>query len=191
MYIDDYLPVNEEFEDMCGWMYRDTAGNVTTACGLLLEGAAAAQVLPFQAPDFSRPATVAEIVANFEFVKASHPGMAAKYYQIATSPLLTAESMKSLQRMKVMQFDGSLRKDFPGYDSFPDGAKMALLDMEYNLGDAKLRGTYPRFDAAVDARDWLSAAENCGRNVADPAFAARNAWTKQQFMNALGGEVTA
>jgi hypothetical protein len=185
-YIDDYLPINKQFEGDRAWMYLDSKGNVTTACGLLLASSAAAVVLPFQAPDFSRAATAIEIIANFNFVKASHVGYVAEYYQVGTSPVLTAQAMEQLQRAKVMQFDVELRKRFPKFDNYPNGVKMALLDMDYNLGDERERETYVHFDAAVLACDWLHAAAQCGRDVSDPAFEARNAWTKLQFMNALG-----
>jgi hypothetical protein len=187
MYIDDYLPICEGFEGRAAWMYLDKKGNVTTACGQLLASADAAQALPFMAPDMSRLCFRFEIGANFKFVKASHPGMIAAYYRIATSPLLSDETINSLLRSKVMQFDADLRSRFPMFEVYPDGVKMALLDMEYNLGDERERDTYIHFDAAVEAGDWLHAAAQCGRDTSDPAFAERNKWTARQFMNALGG----
>ena len=47
MYIDDYLPINKEFEGESATMYLDTEDNVTVARGLLLATALAASVLPF------------------------------------------------------------------------------------------------------------------------------------------------
>jgi hypothetical protein len=188
MYIDDYLPICEGFEGKCSWMYLDKKGNVTTACGLLLGSSSAALALPFYAPDFSRAATADEIVANYGTVKASHPGHVAGYYHlIGSSPLLSDETITSLLRAKVMQFDADLRERFPMYEVYPDGVKMALLDMEYNLGDTRERSEYVHFDAAVLAGDWLHAAAQCGRDTSDPAFDERNKWTARQFMNALGG----
>jgi GH24 family phage-related lysozyme (muramidase) len=74
--------------------------------------------------------------------------------------------------------DEILQDDYPGFEGFPDAVKMALLDMDYNLGDAKLRNTYPKFDAAVDAQDWATAAQECHRNGISEE---RNAWTVAQF----------
>lgn len=184
-YIDAYLPIGEGFEGRSRTMYLDPEGNVTAAVGLLIANAVAASKLPF-VDVYGKPATAQKIMADFTLVSLMKPGYLADYYMFPGASALTDASIDDLLRAKVVQFDADLRSDFPGYDSFPDGVKIALLDMEYNLGDAKLRGTYPHFDAAVDARDWLTAAAQCGRDSSDQAFNSRNSWTKLQFMDALG-----
>ena len=185
IYVDDYLPINKQFEGESATMYLDTKGNVTVARGLLLATTQAACVLPFL-DRYGNAATPAKIVADWNMVKLMKPGSAAHFYAFPGTSALAEASIVSLTRAKVMQFDRELAAWFYGYGAFPDGVKMALLDMAYNLGTAALRETYLLFGAAVNAQDWLTAAAQCGRDSGDPAFAARNAWTKLQFMNALG-----
>lgn len=183
-YVDDYLPICEEFEGRSATMYLDTAGLVTVGCGLMVPDAQFACGLPFVDAG-GEPASAQRIAADYSLVKGMEPGHAAAFYMFPSSVELTQASIDELLRKAVLQFDQDLREDFVGYDGFPDGVKMALLDMEYNLGDRKLKGTYLQFDAAVDACHWAIAAEQCGRNVDQAAFAKRNAWTKAQFLSAL------
>jgi len=184
-YIDNYLPICEGFEGRSRTMYLDPEGNVTAAVGLLIANAVAASKLPF-VDVYGQPATTQKIMADFTLVSLMQPGYLADHYVFPGASELMDAAIGDLLRAKLVQFDADLRKDFAGFDSFPDGVKMALLDMEFNLGDAKLRGTYPHFDKAVDACDWLTAAAQCGRDSSDQAFSGRNVWTKLQFMNALG-----
>jgi hypothetical protein len=65
---------------------------------------------------------------------------------------------------------------------------MALLDMAYNLGPAGLLKGYPRMLSAVEAGDWAQAAAECVRGGIG---AARNAWTKQQFLSAAIAKISA
>ncbi|MDE3106395.1 MAG: hypothetical protein KGK08_14590, partial [Acidobacteriota bacterium] len=102
----------------------------------------------------------------------------------ATSPLLSDASMRSLLLSDLITFERQLRNLYTGYDGYPDAAKMALLDMVYNLGAMKLRNEYPRMNAAVLAQDWATAAQQCNRQGIN---ALRNQWTQQQFEEAAGG----
>lgn len=185
-YVDDYLPICEGFEGRSASMYVDTKGNVTVACGLLVPDAAFACALPFL-DDTGTAATAMRVTNDFSMVKAMGPGHAAAFYMFPQMVHLAQASIDELLRKTVMQFDADLRESFDGYDEFPDGVKMALLDMDYNLGDAELRRGYPNFDAAVNARIWAQAAAQCGRDEHDPAFAKRNAWTRAQFLAAAKG----
>ncbi len=65
---------------------------------------------------------------------------------------------------------------------------MALLDMIYNLGASGLFKGFPHLVAAVEAGAWAQAAERCIRR--GPG-AARNAWTRQQFLSAVVGTIKA
>ena len=77
-------------------------------------------------------------------------------------------------------FEATIRGGIRGYDALPDGVKMALLDMAYNLGPAGLLKGYPKMLSAVETGDWAQAAAECARGGIG---AARNAWTKQQFLS--------
>jgi hypothetical protein len=78
--------------------------------------------------------------------------------------------------------EADLRTEFPHYETLPDGVKMALLDMIYNLGPAGLFKDFPHLIASIDAGAWAQAAEQCMRR--GPS-AARNAWTREQFLTAV------
>jgi hypothetical protein len=65
---------------------------------------------------------------------------------------------------------------------------MALLDMIYNLGPAGLFKGFPHLVAAIQTGAWAQAAEHCMRR--GPS-AARNNWTRQQFLSAVVGTIKA
>jgi GH24 family phage-related lysozyme (muramidase) len=183
-YIDTYCQIvgTPAFEGTVPWLYLDSEGYPTTGCGFLVATLDASYEYPWWSPD-GTPASLGEIADDWMRVKALPADRLAKFYTSPTALTLTSAAILDITRTKVEMFDQYLTHDYPGYTAFPDAVKMALLDMEYNLGDVKLRKQYPRFDAAVDAQDWTAAAAECGRNVSQPAFDARNAWTKEQFLS--------
>jgi hypothetical protein len=65
---------------------------------------------------------------------------------------------------------------------------MALLDMIYNLGPAGLFKGFPHLVAAIQTGAWAQAAEHCIRR--GPG-AARNDWTREQFLSAVVGTIKA
>jgi GH24 family phage-related lysozyme (muramidase) len=171
-------------------MYRDTVGKVTVGVGLMLPDAAAAQALPFQIG--ARAATTAEIVAEYDRVMRLAAGKAADFYRQAASTgagLELAEATIDAKLMAVLEgYELELKARLSGYDGFPEGVKLALLDMAYNLGPQGLFAGYPRLIAAVRQGAWAQAAAECARH--GPS-AARNAWTRQQFLGAVVGTIKA
>lgn len=190
-YLDDELAILPQWEGRCSWLYLDSDNppNATTMIGYLVESLAESQKLPWKRPDGS-PASSGDIAADWERVTAMRGNMAAPAYKSPNGLTLQDADIDAFTLAKLQVFDADLRADFPGYDSAPDCAKTRLLDMEWGLGDTKLRGSYPHFDAAVDAAlagnksAWLTAASECARNASNPAFAKRNNWTKQGFEQA-------
>jgi hypothetical protein len=65
---------------------------------------------------------------------------------------------------------------------------MALLDMIYNLGPAGLFKGFPHLVAAIQTGAWAEAAEDCMRH--GPS-AARNNWTRKQFLSVVVGTIQA
>ena len=185
-YMDESLKKLEEFEGSIPWMYRDTVGKVTVGVGLMLPDAAAACRLPFRVG--GAPATEAQIEADFARVDALPMGRPALFYRAPAKPELAQAEIDSLLRTVVAGFEGDLRKALPGYDALPDGVKLALLDMIYNLGPAGLLKGFPRMMVAVAAGDWARAASCCERR--GPG-AARNAWTRGQLLSSVVGSLKA
>ena len=185
-YLDASLKKLEEFEGSIPWMYRDTVGKVTVGVGLMLPDADAACRLPFVVN--AVPATEADIRAEYARVDALPMGRPALFYRSAGRPELPQAEIDSLLRTVLVGFEGKLREALPGYDALPDGVKLALLDMIYNLGPAGLLKGFPKMLAAVAAGDWTRAAATCERR--GPS-AARNAWTREMFLANVVGNLKA
>ena len=167
-------------------MYRDTVGKVTVGVGLMLPDAKAAEVLPFVLG--TRAATPEEIAAEYTRVNAMAMGRASAFYKTPTSLVLTQQTIDAKLSSVLAGFEADLRGQFPHYDALPDGIKMALLDMIYNLGPAGLFKGFPHLVAAIQTGAWQQAAEHCMRR--GPS-AARNDWTREQFLSAVVGTIKA
>jgi GH24 family phage-related lysozyme (muramidase) len=185
-YLEQSLAKLKEFEDCVPWMYRDTVGKVTVGVGLMLSDAKVAEALPFVLG--ARAATPEEIAAEYARVDAMTLGRASAFYKIQDSLELTPQTIDAKLKSVLEGFEADLRIQFPRYDALPDGVKMALLDMIYNLGPEGLFKGFPHLVAAVEAGAWVQAAEHCMRR--GPS-AARNAWTRQQFLSAVVGTIEA
>jgi len=167
-------------------MYRDTVGKVTVGVGLMLPDAKAAQALPFMLG--TRAATPAEIAAEFARVDTMAMGRASAFYKTPASLELTQQTIDAKLTSVLQGFEVDLKTEFPHYDSLPDGVKMALLDMIYNLGPAGLFKGFPHLVAAVQTGAWAQAAQHCTRRGPGPA---RNDWTHKQFLSAVIGTIKA
>jgi GH24 family phage-related lysozyme (muramidase) len=185
-YLEQSLTKLKEFEGCVPWMYRDTIGKVTVGVGLMLPDAKAAEALPFVIG--TRAATPQEIAAEYARVDAMPMGRASAFYKTPTSLLLTQQTIDAKLTSVLTGFEADLRGQFPHYDTLPDGVKMALLDMIYNLGPAGLFKGFPHLIAAVQTGAWTQAAENCMRRGPGPA---RNNWTREQFLTAVVGTIKA
>lgn len=176
----------KEFEGCVPWMYRDTVGKITVGVGLMLPDVKAAQALPFLA--CSEPATPEQITAEFTRVEALPLGRPSSFYKSPASLQLTQQTIDAKLISILQNFEADLRTEFPHYDTLPDAIKLALLDMIYNLGPAGLFKGFPHLVAAVQTGAWAQAAEHCMRR--GPS-AARNNWTRNQFLSAVVGTIKA
>ena len=170
----------KQFEGCVPWMYRDTVGKVTVGVGLMLPDAAAAEALPFLAA--GRAVSPAQIHADFQRVMQLPEGKAASFYRCSNSLELPQSAIDARLQTVLQGFEQLLRAHLPHYDSFPDGAKLALLDMVYNLGPGELFSGYPHLLAAVEQGAWAQAAAECLRHGPGEA---RNAWTRTQLLSAV------
>jgi GH24 family phage-related lysozyme (muramidase) len=185
-YLEQSLAKLKEFEGCVPWMYRDTVGKVTVGVGLMLPDAKAAEALPFLLG--SRAATPQEIATEYARVDAMTMGRASAFYKTPSSLELSQQTMDAKLSSVLQGFETDLRTRFPHYDTLPDGVKMALLDMIYNLGPAGLFKGFPHLVAAVENGAWAQAAEHCIRRGPGEA---RNNWTRQQFLSAVVGTIKA
>src|SRR6202035_5795695 len=102
--------------------------------------------------------------------------------------LLTQQTIDAKLTSVLEGFEADLKGHFSHYDALPDGVKMALLDMIYNLGPAGLFKGFPHLVAAIQTGAWAQAAEHCIRRGPGTA---RNDWTRQQFLSAVVGTIQA
>ncbi|MBB5338052.1 glycoside hydrolase family protein [Tunturiibacter gelidoferens] len=179
-YLEQSLAKLKEFEGCVGWMYRDTVGKVTVGVGLMLPDAKAAESLPFILG--SRPATLQEIAAEYTRVNSLPQGRAAAFYKSPNGLELPQQTIDAKLTTVLHSFETDLRTHLPHYDTLPDSVKLALLDMTYNLGPAGLFKDFPHLIAAVQSGSWAEAAARCLRR--GPS-AARNNWTREQFLSAV------
>jgi GH24 family phage-related lysozyme (muramidase) len=190
-YLAESLAQLKVFEGCVSWMYRDTAGNITVGVGLMLPDAATACALPFglltegqvtggQAAGGA--ATAAEIAAEFARVDGLVAGKLPEFYRGPASLELPQPVIDQKLSEVLEGFEATVRAGLSGYDALPDGVKIALLDMAYNLGPEGLLKGYPRMLQAVEAGNWAQAAAECERGGIG---AARNAWTSKQFLSAV------
>jgi GH24 family phage-related lysozyme (muramidase) len=168
-------------------MYRDSVGKVTVGVGLMLRDAAAACALPFQTAG-GVAATSEQIAADFARVEALALGKLPSFYRVAGSLELPEATIEQKLSAVLTGFETTLRVKLPGYDKLPDGVKMAVLDMAYNLGPTGLLEGYPRMIHALETGAWAQAAAECARGGIN---AARNAWTRQQMLSAAVGTIQA
>jgi GH24 family phage-related lysozyme (muramidase) len=180
-YLQDSIANLEIFEGIVPWMYLDTKGFVTVAVGELLATPASALALAF-VDSGNQPSTPAAIQTEYSRVSALPPGKyPAAFYRAPDSPTLPHPAVDALLLHRLTYFDGLLAQRFQSYSTFPEPAKLGLLDMIYNLGAPGLFKTYPMFLSCVQNQNWVGAASQCQRNGPSPQ---RNDWTRQQFLAA-------
>ena len=185
-YLEETIAKLKEFEGCVPWMYRDTAGKVTVGVGLMLPDAATASALPFLLAE--TPADPEQIAEEFARVNALPQGKLPAFYKLPTSPQLPQPAIDAKLSSVLTEFEATLRQKLGGYDGLPDGVKMALLDMAYNLGPAGLLTGYPHMLNAIETGSWSQAAAECTR---EGISAARNSWTRAQFLSTVVDSIRA
>jgi GH24 family phage-related lysozyme (muramidase) len=149
------VPLISAHEGRSRHMYPDTRGNVTVGVGHLLPSVAAAVALPFYIvpPVLERVrATAQQISAAYAYVKATR--------QPYLSLVLDDADIDQLLADDIARFEPVVRQAFPEFDNLPAPVQIAIYDMVFNLGSLR---AFPKFVAAVNARDWNLAAEECLR----------------------------
>ena len=148
-------------------MYLDTRGNVTIGAGQKLPSVHDAKDLPFVNRKTRMLATSQEIDADYKSVKKQKIGMHYFKYRPATTLELPQDKIDTLLDQRIKDFEIALRGMFGSkWDTYPEDARLGLLDMIYTQGPTGLRSLFPQFVQAVRDEDWTRAAEECERGVA-------------------------
>lgn len=169
-------------------MYLDTTGNVTIGIGNMLPSKDASQALPFVNRTTKNAAKKEEIAKDFDEVAKQKSGHPAKSYIKYTALDLPDVEINKLFQARIAEFVKLLRKHYPKYDSYPDAAQLALLDMAFNLGASGLKKDWPKLNKNIDDLDWAAAAGNCNR---PDVQVTRNSAVKELFVKAGKDAATA
>jgi hypothetical protein len=170
------------WEEPVEWMYLDSEGLVTVGCGVQLATAGEAAKIPFYRKDTLKAATEAEIKAEWEELHkgakaqksaAGKKKFSAAHYKSSTLLRITEETSDALRDRHIEADYRNLKFIYRDFDAFPLKAKVALFDMIYNLGvgrraTSKHRASglrrFAQLNAAIERRDWESAARLCRRH---------------------------
>lgn len=89
-----------------------------------------------------------------------------------------------------IKFREALQEKFSGFECFPPPAKIALMDMIFNIGATKFSlGKWPNLFTAVNQRNWSRAAHESDRSIPN-GDNKRNDDTHRQFLDAATMEST-
>ncbi len=149
------------------YMYKDKKDNVTVGIGTYLKNANEAKNLPFVERGTNKPVHDNHKINAFNKVRnSSIPGAAGyQYFKPLTNIVLLEADAVSKASKDLLGFISLLNHKtyFPEFDTYPEAAKLGLLDMAYNLGVEGTATGYPDFTLAVRHRDWNMAAQESDR----------------------------
>ncbi|HZN80931.1 MAG TPA: hemopexin repeat-containing protein [Mycobacterium sp.] len=183
---DYFLAFTEPLEGRIYCMYLDIEGYVTTAVGNLIDTEGDACRLPWTTADGTRAAE-SEIRSEWRLVKGmtelarQGAGAAAR----ATQLRLTDAAIDDLVLAKFDANTPVLRRAYADWDSWPADAQLGCHSILWTGSRFPDDKYWPRFNAAVKTRDWLTAADQSHINdEANPGVTARNTANHELFKNA-------
>lgn len=179
----NFVAFTEPLEGSCSYLYADVLGLVTTGIGNLVDPVMYALDLPWKRPDGSR-ASRDEIALAWHTVK-DDPHAARlghRYAARLTTLRLAPEDVSALVLGKLDANDAALRKRFPEWEQWPADSQLATHSMAWACGP---NFRFPRLEAALRARDFLLAAEECHmRTDGNPGIVPRNTANRILYRNA-------
>lgn len=158
-------------------MYLDTHAPplVTAAIGCLADPVSLALPMPWLID--GRPATRAEVLADFQLLKA-RPELAHQHWRAAmavTRCRLDDAGIAAVVAQRLAQMETELRRWFVNWDRFPADGQMACFGIAWACG-AGFPRTFTAFRAKADAQDWAGAqAQAHIRTDGNPGIVPRNA----------------
>jgi hypothetical protein len=179
------------FEGRCRWLYRDSVGLATFGVGNMVPSAAADFQYLWKLQN-GQPATSDQVAADFARVMALPADKLPHVYFCPASLLVDDSYITALLRNRGLGFAAQLRKMLWAFDSFHVDAKIALLDMAFNLGigrpvtgDDRATGLH-EYESLIhnllsSPPNYAAASNCCARNTSEPSFTARNQWTREKF----------
>jgi GH24 family phage-related lysozyme (muramidase) len=151
-----------KWEGVISHMYLDTRGYVTVGVGFMIPSAAAAKGYGFVSRATKKKATDKEKADEWDNIKKQKKAMRAAYYKTFTRLDLPDSEIDSALTKKAKSFEKQIKTLYKDYDTYPDEAKLALIDLAYNLGFGGLK-KYQNMKKAIDAGKWDDAAKHSNR----------------------------
>jgi hypothetical protein len=155
------------------WMYPDVKNLVSTGLGNLIDPVALAIGLPWVRLD-GTPATREDIVAEWMRIKNLPPDSKGRtaaqlghlYAKPHTRLRLTPVGIEQLVQRKLSENEHVIRTTFPEWEDWPADAQLATHSMAWACGAGIFnpkagRAHWPKLTAALHARDFRTAAEEC------------------------------
>jgi GH24 family phage-related lysozyme (muramidase) len=166
------------------YMYKDSENFVTVGIGHLLRDANMAKVVPFVERGTNKTAHENHRINAFNKVKNSPiSGQAgASAFEPLTNIVISEADAISLAESDMDEFIRILRSrmNFPEFDTYPETAKMGLLDMAYTSGVEGIKNIFPNFTLGVRHRDWNFAADQSNRpQISSQRNQTVHQWFKQ------------
>ncbi|CAM3770571.1 lysozyme family protein [Pseudoalteromonas maricaloris] len=175
-----------QFEGEVLHLYLDVNANPTIGVGFHMQSVEQFCQLPMRDRRSKRSATLQQKRDEYRNIKGKPSGYKAAWYAQYTELTLPPKASKKCLIEQIKEFEQYLihflAKQETGsipYQLLPTPAKIALLDMAYNLGTSKLFLAFPNLIKAVSAQDWHNASKECSRLHISPA---RNEATKKLFL---------
>jgi hypothetical protein len=154
-------------EDFVPYLYKDSEEFVTVGIGHQLRNASDTKIVPFVERGTNKSVHDNHKINAFNKVRNSPiSGQAgASAFRPLTNIVISEADAIKIAEDDLREFIGLLRHGtyFPEFDSYPETAKLGLLDMAYNLGVDGTTTKYPDFTLAVRHRDWNLAARESDR----------------------------
>ena len=204
-YEKDAQEMLKDFEGVSPWMYQDIKGLITVGRGILIKKVETAQEEPFiwqrdetqedrkmgyssgQAQASLRKkgdrASRIDIKMDYKRVEKLKQGIDFHEYKAATCLELKKNYMKERFQKAYHSHLGELKKWLPKFEDYPKPAKLALINMVYNLGLPKLEG-FTKMKTAIELGDWATAGKECIYNSGTPKLWGRNSFNQKKFIEA-------
>lgn len=180
---DAFVAFSAHFEGVCGWMYLDVLGLVTTGIGCLIDPISAAMALPWRNQD-GTPTSPAIIAAVWNHIKGLQfaKDFGGYWFERASKIRLTDDGIHQVTMRKLHQFEAVLKGRFLQWEEWPADAQLGVLSMAWAMGP---NFHYPKFEAAAKAQDWTACTNECHMNDEhNPGLKPRNLANITLFENA-------
>jgi GH24 family phage-related lysozyme (muramidase) len=175
-------------------MYLDSVNKVTVAVGHMMPDAASAARIKMYHYGTNAVATDLEKKTEWNAMRKLSNGLpknnkSAGYYKASAKLFVTTTEVDTLLDADLAKSIRILRANYPKFDTFPEDAQVAMIDMAYNLGN-RIHSKFKTFTAVINnpkGPNWELAAKNSNRPQLSPK---RNKEVRDLFMPAHYWETT-